>query len=269
MIRSEFYKQFRRLRTWIAFGCLAGLPILVAIANRAEGRPGPDASAAEQGIFIVSSASGFNHALAALAFMSPFFLVVVVANFAGESIAGEANWGTLRYLLVRPVTRTRLLFTKLGVVFGFALAATATIAISGLISGGIAFGFRAALTPLFNELSVAGSYVKLAESTLYVASSMIVVISFGVFLSTLTDVPGGATAGAIGLAVVSQILNSLPSLDFLHVYLPTHYWNAWFGLFLPNQGYEEITKGIVVQLVYLVVFGGLALWRFRRKDVLS
>src|SRR5207237_223226 len=149
---------------------------------------------------------GLNDALTALFFMSPFFLVVVASVFAGDTVAGEANWGTLRYLLLRPVRRPRLLASKLAVAALMALVATLVIVVTGLVAGTIAFGWHPVRAGFF-EISAGRGSLRLALATTYVAWGLAGVVSFAFLLSTLTDVPAGAFGGAIGLAIASQILD--------------------------------------------------------------
>ena len=104
MIRVEWIRQVRRIRTWACLAGLAAVPIILSIALYVD----PPRERRELNVFTLVTASGLNVGIVALFFMSQFFLVGVIAAFAGESVSGEATWGTLRYLLVRPVSRTRL-----------------------------------------------------------------------------------------------------------------------------------------------------------------
>jgi ABC-2 type transport system permease protein len=282
VIAVELTRQVRRRRTFMCFVFLVGLPVIAALANRSRS-PSRTAEIGTRALFEVSTASGINHALAALAFMSPFFLVIVVSFFAGDSVSGEATWGTLRYLLVRPVSRGRLLASKLLVVFLLALAATVAIAVSGLVSGTIAFGWDGVATPFGPTMPVGESLLRLGFATLAVTWSLAGVISFAFLLSVVTDSPGAAITGGFGLMIVSTILDGLSSLDFLHPGLPTHYWGAWSRLFLelppsaaaffggslPDTSLRPMAQDAIVQLAYAVVFVGAAAWWFRRKDIVS
>jgi ABC-2 type transport system permease protein len=282
VIAVELARQVRRRRTLMCFVFLVGLPVIAALANRSRS-PSRTAEIGTRALFEVSTASGINHALAALAFMSPFFLVIVVSFFAGDSVSGEASWGTLRYLLVRPVTRGRLLASKLFVVFVLALAATLAIAVSGLVSGTIAFGWDGVASPFGPTMPVGESLLRLAFATLAVTWSLGAVISFAFLLSVVTDSPAAAITGGFGLMIVSTILDGLSSLDYLHPGLPTHYWGAWSRLFLelppgpspflggfrPDTSLRPMAQDALVQLVYAVVCVGVAAWWFRRKDIVS
>ena len=266
MIAVELVKQVRRLRTWVAFGIVTGVPVIAAIANKLN----PGESDGDGPAFAVAAtASGLNHALASLGFQSVFFLVIVVALFAGETIAGEANWGTLRYLLVRPVARRRLLWVKLAIAGLLAAAATLSVTLSGLVSGVVFFGWKPLQGVLFFSMPQGEATVRLGLATLYVVGAMLPVLAFGIMLSTMTDAPAGAIGGAFGLSVVSQILDSITGLGPIRYGLPTHYSISWVSLFFPTGADADIARGIALHLGYAVVFIGIAFWWFQRKDVLS
>lgn len=266
MIQVEFIKQVRRARTYIAFGVLAAIPVIMTLALKLNP---PSPSSGERGYFDVATHSGINVPLAALTATSAFLLVIMVSLFAGETVSGEATWGTLRYLLVRPVSRPRLLATKLLVASVLSIAATAVVSLVALIAGVIAFGWSPVLTPSLQVVSQGSAVAKLALGTIYVAWSMAAFVTFAFLLSTMTDSAFAAVAGGVGLGIVSQILNSLSALDFMSFVFPTHYLDAWHGLFLPQISTGQMVNGVLLEIPYVAVSLGLAWWRFLRKDVLS
>jgi ABC-2 type transport system permease protein len=265
VIRVEFIKQVRRARTYIALGVLAIIPVILTLALKLNP---PSPSSGERGYFDVATASGINVPIAALTATSAFLLVIVVSLFAGETISGEANWGTLRYLLVRPVSRPRLLATKLLVVATLSIVATIVISVVALVAGVIAFGWHPVLTPSFLTVSQGSAVAKLALGTLYVAWSMASFVTFAFFLSTTTDSAFAAVAGGVGLGIVSQILNNISALDFMSFVFPTHYIDAWHNLYQPTHT-GDMVNGVLLEIPYVAVFLGLAWWNFLRKDVLS
>ena len=263
MIAVEARKQAWRLRTYIGFGLVALIPIIFAVAFRANPPHGSGPG------FFDLTASGINIPIAALAAESAFLLIIVVSLFAGDSVSGEATWGTLRYLLVRPVSRNRVLGCKLVVASGLALGATFLIPIVGLTVGTLAFGWHPIMTPSLTLLSQGSAIGRLVLSTLYVAWSQAAYISFAFMLSTMTDTAFAAVAGGVGLGVVSQILNNISALNGTSYVYPTHYLNAWQDLFFQQARSSEMVRGALLQVPYVVVFLGIAWWWFNRKDVLS
>lgn len=276
MIGVEFAKQLRRWRTYIGLGVVAVVPALITIAFAVRGpHHGQDAD-----LFAVATRSGLNMPLAALSVMQGFLLVIVVAMFTGESVAGEANWGTLRYLLIRPVSRGRLLTAKLTVGATLVVLATLLIAVVGLVAGTAAFGWHDVYTTSTSCLASLGlgsgctitpgtALLRLAASTGYVAWSMAGVACFAFMLSTMTDATFAAVAGGVGLAVLSEIMDAIPAVGSLRYALPTHYWQAWNGLFAQPTVTADMVRGTLLQLAYAAVFAAIAWWWFRRKDVLS
>ena len=267
LFRTEVAKQVRRPRTFVALGIAVLIPTIATIALKANP---PTQQGGEQGLFVLAPNSGILVAVAMLRFMSRFLLVLIAALFAGDAVAGEAAWGNLRYLLVRPIGRPRLLGAKLSVSSLLAVIATVLITVTGLIAGGIAFGWSGVSVP-FSGLSQSSGQLlwNVVIATLYVAWSLAAVVSVAFFVSTMTDVPSGGVGAGIGLYIVSQILDSITSVGSIRYGLPTHYLDAWDALFFAHGPNADMLRGVLVQVAYVVVFCGLAFWRFQRKDILS
>jgi ABC-2 type transport system permease protein len=266
LIQVDLTKQVFRLRTYIGLGLMVAVPIIITLALELGGGP---RDRNESNFFTVATHSGLNVPLASLIVMSNFLLVVVVALFAGGAVAEEAGWGSLRYLLVRPVSRSRLLTAKLIVVAVLAFVATALISLSGLIAGIIAFGWHPVISPSLAVFSQGDALSRLALATVFVAWSMSCVIAFAFMLSTMMDAPLGAVAGGVGLSIMSEILNAIPALKSIRNWLPTHYWHAWEGLFARPSTTSDMVNGVLLQIPYVVFFLVLAWWWFQRRDILS
>lgn len=277
MIRVEWIRQVRRLRTWACLVALAAVPVIITVASYLD--PPRGDRPFELNLFTILTSSGINVGLISLLVMSQFFLIVVVAAFAGESISGEATWGTLRYLLVRPVSRARLVLAKLTIAYVLTLLAIAFIVGAGLVAGSIAFGWHDATflrqVRVFNAQVPAPAVVPAGEAVLrlvlasgYVALTMLAVVAIGIFLSTLTDSTAAAVVGTVVVVVASQVLGAVPSLDRIKPVLPTRYWDEWRNLFLGTSAFD-MWKGVVSALAVTALFTIAALWCFQRKDVLS
>jgi ABC-2 type transport system permease protein len=270
MIVVELRKMFRRPRTWATIGVLNALPVLVAVLlvlTDLAPRPG-------EGPPFLSAvlSNGALYPLAALAIVLPLFLPIAVAVVAGDSVAGEAQAGTLRYLLARPVGRTRLLVAKLVAVLAFVLVTVLVVAVVGYVVGTTMFDAQ----PVAGGTSVSGTSLtrdEIAGRTLlaigYVAVSMLGVAAFALFFSTLTDSPLGATMGALAVLVASSLLFTLDAASPIAPYLPTRYWLAFVDLFRDPIHWRDITRGLALQGVYVAVLL-LAAWaNFTTKDVTS
>jgi ABC-2 type transport system permease protein len=269
LIRTEISKQILRPRTWVALVFVVAVPIIITVALKLNP---PQLSGRGEGdrFFYLATQTGLAVPIAALQLMSGFFLVVVICMFAGDAIASEASWGNLRYLLVRPVARGRLLTAKLVVAALFALVATTLVALSGLIVGVIAFGWHPMTIPFFGLTQQPGELVlHIGLAVLLITWGLAAVIGFGFMLSTMTDASAGAIFGAVGLYIVSVILNQITSLGSIRYGLPIRYYDAWSDLFTRNQFTGDMWRSILIQVPYVIVFLGIAWWWFHRKDIKS
>jgi ABC-2 type transport system permease protein len=269
MIVVELRKMFRRPRTWATIGVLNSLPILVAVlllltdlAPRAGEGP-PFLSAVLR--------NGALYPLAALAIVLPLFLPIAVAVVAGDSIAGEAQAGTLRYLLARPAGRTRLLVAKLVAVLAFVVVTVVIVAGVGYVLGSTLFDSQPIGGTSVSGTSLTSS--ELAGRTVlaigYVAVSMLGVAAFALFFSTLTDSPLGATMGALAVLVASSLLFTLDAASPIAPYLPTRYWLAFVDLFRDPILWRDIVRGLGLQGIYVGVLLAAAWANFTTKDVTS
>lgn len=268
MIVVELQKMLRRPRTWVIIGMLVALPTLVAILLAVTDlgpRPGtgpPFLSAV--------LADGTLFPLAALGVVLPLFLPIAVAVLGGEAIAGEAQTGTLRYLLVRPVGRAHLLAAKLVTVVAFVLLAVLVVAAVSYVEGRLLLG----QAPASGTVSFSGSTLtqeqligRTALALGYVVISMLGVAAVALFFSTVTTSSIGAALGTIGLLIASTVLLGLDAAEVLHPYLPTRYWLSFVDLFRDPILLDNVGRGLVVQLAYLLVFT-LAAWaNFSTQDV--
>jgi ABC-2 type transport system permease protein len=275
VFRTELAKQLRRPRTYVALTVAAVIPVVIAVAVKSNP---PTASGGGEGraLFFLGTQSGLVLGFAALRLMSRFLLIVIVALFAGDAIAGEAGTGNLRYLLVRPIARGRLLAGKLAVAVLLVFVAATVIAGAASIAGGVTFGWHpvalvARSSTGFGAIhhSVGALIGYLAATTLYIAWTMTVVAAFAFMLSTLTDSPTAAISGGVGLFVVSQILDSIDSIGRARDFLPTAYLDSWDHLLFDGTVSDSMVRGMLIPIPYLAVFCTVAWWWFRRKDVLS
>jgi len=270
MLRVELIRQVKRRRTWGMIAAITVVPVIIAIANKVQGTGGP----LRRNLFTLGTNNGVNFATFTLLLMSNFFLVVVIAAFAGESVAGEATWGTLRYLLIRPVSRPKLIAAKIAIAALLALASTVLITFVSLGIGSLLFGWKDALVigqSRFIRVEAIDPWVgvgRLIVASGYVWICMLFVVAVGMFLSTLTDSTAAAVVGTIVIVVTCSVLLQVPSLEGIRPVVPTRYWAEWNSLFYAEGG-AEMWKGVISSVVYTSVFSLLAVARFQRKDILS
>jgi ABC-2 type transport system permease protein len=265
LLGSELALVFRRRRTWAMLGALALVPVLIAIAVRVA-TGGDDRGPAFLGDI---SNNGLFVSITALAASIPLFLPLTVGVVAGDTVAGEASHGTIRYLLVAPTGRLRFILVKYAGAVAFCLAATLTVVLAGAAIGAALFPIGPVTLLSGTQIdgwSYAGRAVLLA---LYVTLSMLGLAAIGLFASTLTTVPVGAMAATVVLAGASQVLDQLPQLAWLHPFLFSHEWLGFGDLLRDPIAFDSFGANAVLQLGYVVVFGALAYSRFATKDVLS
>jgi ABC-2 type transport system permease protein len=266
---TELRRQLTRQRTRYGIGFLALLPVLLLGAFQL-GSP-DDGGSGQRGASLVDVATsgGPNFAAFTLFASATFLVVVVVALFCGDTVAGEASWGSLRYLLALPVPRSRLLRQKLLVGAATSVFAVVVLMVVALVGGSLVYGWDPLTTPVGTEVAPWRAVGLLALATGYLLVHLMLVGSLAFLLSVRTDQPLLAVGGAVMLYIVSNILDLVPALESIRFLLPTAYNLAWTGVFSSPVQYEDMAKGAIAALLYTTVFLVLAWRSFARKDVVS
>ena len=265
-VRIELVRQLQRRRTQIVFGLIVLLPVIlwVAFSLAPAGPPSNSVTLVD-----LAKGSGGNFAVFALFASASFLLVVVVALFFGDTVAAEASWSSLRYLLAAPVPRSRLVRQKAIVAAFLSLAAVLLLPLVALLVGALAYGTGDLVSPTGESLTFVAGAGRVLLGAVYVAVYLSWTAALALLLSVSTDAPLGAVGGAVLVSILSQILDQITALDTLRDYLPTHYATAWANLLATQIDWGNITRGIFSALCYAAVFGSLALWRFATKDITS
>ena len=264
-LRSELKIIFGRRRNMAGLVVLAAVPVILAVSARLSssgqvGGPAFVSAIVGNGLFV---------AFGALALELPLFLPLAVSAISGDSVAGEANLGTLRYLLAIPAGRTRLLVIKYFAIVIFAFAATFLVALVGSIMGLALFGAGDMTLLSGTQTSLADGVWRLLLSSLYLAVQFSALGAIGLFVSTLTEQPIGATIAIVLVNVLMFILDTITQLGWLHPWLLTHWWTAFGDLLRDPIATESIQRGLITALVYAGVFW-LAAWaRLSTKDISS
>jgi ABC-2 type transport system permease protein len=269
-LRAELARQVRRRRTQVLLGFLVLLPVILVFAFLL-GDDDEGVDTASEGLSVVDLAtnSGANFAVFTMFVSAGFLLVVTVALFCGDTVAGEASWGSLRYLLAAPVPRSRLMRSKLLVGLASSVFAVVLLATVALVAGTVAFGWEPLSTPFGDEIPAGEAVLRLAGIVGYLLVTLLVVAGLAFLLSVLTDQPLGAVGGAVMLIVISNILEFVDALGSLRALLPTRYGLGWLGLLSSPVQTDDMVKGAISALAYTTVFLTVAWWRFLRKDVVS
>lgn len=266
LLASELLTLFRRRRTQAILAVLAGVPVLIAVAvrlssgpDRGEGPPMLD-RITQNGLFV---------GITGLVVSIPLFVPLAIGVIAGDTIAGEANLGTLRYLLIAPAGRTRLLVVKYLGAAAFCVVAPLTVVLSGAAIGAALFDVGPVTLLSGDTVGVPESIVRALLVAGFVAVSMLGLSAVGLFISTLTEIPVGAMAATVTLAVASQILDSIPQVSWMHPWLMSHHWLDLGDLLRTPIAWDSFVANAQLQLGYVAVFGALAWARLTTRDVLS
>ena len=271
LLRSELALVFRRWRNRALLAVVVAIPILLGTALRlAVPRGGDGGGSGLGGAFLAQVAgNGVFLAFLSLTIMLTLVLPLVVAVVSGESLAGEANTGTLRYLLAVPAGRARLLSVKYAAVVIFALATCLLVAASALIVGVALFPVGPVTLLSGNTVPLAEGLLKLLFVVLYVAAAMAMLGAIGLAISSLTEHPIGAIATVMILAVASEVCDNIPQFASIGPYLPTHWWLSFDSLLRTPIDTTELLHGLLSFGIYIVLFGSIAWARFTTADITS
>ncbi|MFF7631770.1 ABC transporter permease [Kitasatospora sp. NPDC008050] len=265
-LRVEALRQLRRRRTLVIAAVLFALPFIVLAAFQIGGTP----SRPDQVTFVsLATASGPNFAATLLFMGTGFVLVIPVALFCGDTVAAEAGWSSLRYLLAAPVPRARLLARKLTVGLLFSAAAIVLLPLVGLGVGTAAYGWGDLKLPAGGSLPAAEALPRLAIAVGFVILSEVVVGALAFFLSTASDAPLGAVGGAVFLSIITGVLDAITALGGLREWLPAHWQYAWADALQPQLEWGGMLQGVSLSLSYAAVLLALAFRGFARKDIVS
>ena len=265
-LRVELARQLRRKRTALTLGFLVVLPFLLWLAFEV-GNDGTDSDGLT--LIDLATSSAANFVVFTLFSSVGFLLVVVVALFFGDTVASDASWATLRYLLAAPVPRGRLLRQKAAVAALLSVFALVLLPTVALAVGLVAYGAGDLVSPTGQSLDFAPTLSRLALVPGYLALHFAWVAGLALLLSVSTDAPLGAVGGTVMVSILSQILETIDALGGLRDYLPTRFSSAWADLLAAPIDWTDLATGAFSGLAYATVFG-LAAWRrFAVKDITS
>jgi ABC-2 type transport system permease protein len=268
--RAEVRRQWGRRRTTWAFGLLLALPlVLVGSFFFGERSSNSNRGGATSRIFDLAQSGAANFSLVLVFLASELLLVLLAALFCGDAVPSEASWASLRYLLVAPVQRARLLTSKLVVGVGSTLLATVLLPAWGLLVGGIFYGWDPLTNPLGENLTWGQFLPRLALAMGYIFITLLPIAAIAFWLGTRSDAPLAAVGGAVLVSILLNILDQLDALDPYRNAFPGHYSRAWQDALAVTPDYSDMLHGTLWSLVWAVAFTMLAYRRFRRADILS
>jgi ABC-2 type transport system permease protein len=270
-LNREFTKLLFQKRTLIGWAGLLVLPFIIALAMSVSSGSGSGPAGADAGALgSMMEALRTNGALLPVVVMGMLatFLIPLLASMAGaQSIAGEAEKGTLRTSLMQPVRRSGLLVSKWVVANAYMAIGLLILAAAGLVAGAAFFGLHSITLNSGQAIGMGDTLLRMFAAFAYVFVGMVAVVSLALLLSTLTDSSLTAVAGSLVLVIVMLVLGNLSVFSFLRPYLITSHLDAWTTFFSSPVDWGPVWKGLVNFGLWGASTVGLAVWRFQRKDI--
>jgi len=273
--RVEMKRQIKRRRTLVSFLLMIALPLIVVAAVKfgpssgGAGDGGGNFGSGSANLIGLATNGSYNFTLVMLLFGSGFLLTTVFALFTGDSVASEASWSTLRYLLASPVPRRRLLMIKLSVSLTLSFASLAVLVIASYLIGLLAFGNSGLQNPLGGIYESGEAWKRIAIIAFYIGITLLFTSGIAFLMSVSTDVPLGAVGTAVMIAIISQILDAIEALGGIREWLPSHYSRSWTDALEGTIDWTHMARGASYALIFFATFVAWAVLKFDRKDVLS
>jgi ABC-2 type transport system permease protein len=276
LLKIELYKIFKRPRTYISFGVITAIVLVVQLAMLSDGKS-----------FLNFVMSGVNEQFDIQGTVMNGYLVtyiilqsllihipLLVALVAGDALAGEANAGTLRLLLTKPISRAKLVMVKFTGSFIYTVLLIVWLAIVGLFGSLALFGqgdminLKSDAFVLLLQHDIMWRY---AAAFLFATLAMTTIASLSLLLSAFADNSIGPIISTMGIVVVITILSNLelPLFDKIKPYLFTTHMIGWKGFFDDPVPYKAIGFSALVMFLYTVGFLVATILYFNKKDIKS
>lgn len=276
LIQIELFKIFRKSRTYIAFGAIAAIVSLIQVALYVDGEVYLNfAMRAINESFIVEGKK-LNGYFVCYTILQTLLVHVplLIALVAGDSIAGEANMGTLRLLATKPVSRTKLLCCKFIACLVYTLSLLLFMALLSLGGSVLLFGvsdmmvFKSDVFILLSKNDILWRYV---GAFLFAALAMTTVAAMAFLFSAFADNAIGPIIATMSVVILFTILTTMdiPLFNAAKPYLFTNHMLNWKGFFEQPVDYSEVLKSALVLVLHIIGFVSLAIYTFKRKDILT
>ncbi|MBD0279938.1 MAG: ABC transporter permease [Bacteroidota bacterium] len=276
LISIELFKIFKKPRTYIAFGAIAAIILLIQTAMYADGEL--YLQFAMQTVRDAFSIEGkvLNGYLVCYLILQTLLVHVplLITLVAGDVVAGEASMGTLRLLLTKPVSRTQVMLSKFLAAAFYTVLLLLFMAIIALGGSMLVFGtgdlmvFKSDMLVILDSSDIFWRYIGAFG---FAVLAMTTVASLAFLLSTLAENSIGPIIATMSVVVVFTILTTMdiPFFNALKPYLFTNHMLNWKGFFEQPVDGREVLKSALMLLTHIVLFVSLAVYIFRKKDILS
>jgi ABC-2 type transport system permease protein len=268
-LRREWIKLRFQRRSYLIWGGAFLIPFLIALAFYLT-RNNPESGGGGGSVFMERiTNNGMFVTLASLSVLIPFLLPMAAAMVAGYMIAGEAELGTLRIVLLRPTRRGAFILAKWTVAMVYLAVGFALMLAGGLLFGGIFFGLHPMITLSGSTVGVWHGLGLILLSCLYALAAMACIVSLALLFSTLTDSSLTALIATIVIYIVITVLIQFSYFDWLRPWVFPQYLLDFTNFFRDPIYWRPILKGLGVFAAWSGVLTFAAYLVFRRKDVLS
>ena len=288
LLRIEIYKIFSKPRTYLAFAAITALILIVQLGLKADGN--------EYAAFVLADLSNTLQIDGKI--INGYFVCYVVlqlllvhvplliALIAADMISGEANMGTLRLLVTKPVSRSGLLIAKFLASAVYTIILLIWIAVLALFVSMYIFGTDDMFLLKNNyavQIEKADIFWRYAGAFFFATLAMLTVAALGFFLSQFADNSIGPIVATMSIIILFTILStmSIPIFNIIKPYLFTTHMVAWKEFFDVKlnadnetiagslQRGDKIIKSAAILVLHIVLFVGASIWVFKKKDVLS
>jgi ABC-2 type transport system permease protein len=290
LLQIELFKIFKRPRTYIPFVAIAAMVLIIQIGLKFDGKSYLELMMSSlSDSFYVPYDMIMNGYLVAFVILNTLLIQVplLVALVAGDIIAGEANMGTLRLLVTRPVSRTKLMLVKFGASVIYTFLLLVWMAILALFLSMLLFGTNDMLIARNNvmeQIQRADVFWRYIAAFGYATVALSTVAALAFLLSVFAENSIGPIVSTISIVIVLTILSEMriPLYDnTLKPWLFTSHMLAWKGFFYSQSNGEgaaipgtvenlpAILRSLGILLAYIAGFVTAAIWAFRKRDILS
>ncbi len=289
LLKIELYKIFKRPRTYIAFAVITVIILLVQIALKFGGEEYVDLMmTGAKETFDIPTHQILNGYLVCFIILNLLLIHVpiLVALIAGDVVAGEANMGTLRLLVSKPVGRSQLLIVKFLASSVYTILLLIWVAIFALWLSILLFGTNQLVVARKDEydiISTSDILWRYAAAFVFAALGLITVAALAFMFSIFADNSVGPIVATVCVIIVFTILTQLqiPFYDeTIKPYLFTTHMLGWKGFFYVKgqegvtvegsiEDFSQIIKSALVLAGYTLVFLSISFWYFNKKNILS
>jgi len=276
LTQIEIYKIFRKPRTYIAFAAIGIIILVIQLSMYADGENYLE--------FLMGSMnSTFDIEGKKINGYFIFFLILhtllvhmplLICLVAGDMVAGEANMGTLRILVTKPVSRTSIMISKFFAASFYSVLLLTFMAVVGLLGSIAIFGVSDLMiqkSDMFIILDKSDVLWRFIAAYCFAALSMLTVAAIAFLLSVFAENSLGPIISAMSIIIFFTILTTMdiPMFNNLKPFLFTNHMLNWKGFFDSPVDYPEVLKSVSVLLLHVILFVSLAIHFFNKRDILS